>query len=317
MAFDSDHYSRKSERSFATPSAMSDTSDDYLDNYFRRAEGQSDALPPTSNDDLLAYEYLDCKTRTAIAELGSIGTDEPELESPPGAEPAAPALPEQAIGDDLKEILADLDMGSGKIVPIDLTINVDVLGEASIVEAAAAGHLGAALSSLDELKLDEGDQEAIKNLDLGASDEPVPKASLERIAALKRMFANDKAKKADRRRKKTRARVKKLRAKRKPALPVPVVAPIPPLKAMVAALEKIVAHRAPTDRFLQNLEGREREIVRFWLVLQLARRTPDKLSDADLAAMYVTRTGRPMSRHQAKRARRIVEKLLAAGVWTR
>jgi hypothetical protein len=85
---------------------------------------------------------------------------------------------------------------------------------------------------------------------------------------------------------------------------------------MLKKLQKAVAERARSDRFLEKLVGREYKVMRFRLILGLAQRQPGKVSDAKVAAVCADKTGEPMNRHQARRLRNVVEKLLApGGIW--
>jgi hypothetical protein len=143
-----------------------------------------------------------------------------------------------------------------------------------------------------------------------------PKGDPVKIATTLKLFENRRAKKAARTREKTRLRVEKLRAKRAAAKGKKAASPVPSklaVKAMLSTLKIAIKKRAPTDRFLQNLIGREQELVRFRIIM-LAGDFPDRV----FAKRYSAATGTVIDRHQALRLRHIVERLLApGGVWHR
>jgi hypothetical protein len=114
-------------------------------------------------------------------------------------------------------------------------------------------------------------------------------------------------------REKTRKRVQRHRTALAPKKAKKAPSSLPSVKVLLKKLQKAVAERAPTDRFLQTLIGREREFVRFRIIM-LGGDAPD----SDLAKRYTSYTGMAINRHQALRMRRVVEKLLApGGVWNR
>jgi hypothetical protein len=85
-----------------------------------------------------------------------------------------------------------------------------------------------------------------------------------------------------------------------------------------AALQslKISIQRAPKDRFLQKLKGREVKVLKFWRIMEHAHRQPGKVTDTKLAELFKAKCGTAMTPVQAKELRGTVEKLLApGGVW--
>lgn len=109
------------------------------------------------------------------------------------------------------------------------------------------------------------------------------------------------------RRRKTAARVRKHRADPKSVLRLH-------LTTLVDATST-----ANGDKFLWTLIGREKEIVRFWVVQSDARRKfGAKASLSKIADHYRLHVGRPMNKNEAHRLSRIVAKLEGPnGVWHR
>mgnify|MGYP001041607719 FL=1 len=131
------------------------------------------------------------------------------------------------------------------------------------------------------------------------------------IAMFARVKAERKARKeklrAPERRAKTAERVRKHRTSSKSLN-----------RQRLDTLKKATA-RASGDRFLEKLVGRERDLVRFWIILTDARkRFGPGASDRVIADHYRRFTGTPMDRNGAFRCRHIIQKLEAAGgVWHR
>lgn len=73
----------------------------------------------------------------------------------------------------------------------------------------------------------------------------------------------------------------------------------------------------PEDKRLQQLRGREVEITTFWKNCELAKLVNGpKPSDSQIATFISNRTGSPLSRHQARNYRILVQKLeRAENVW--
>ncbi|MGN6311754.1 MAG: hypothetical protein ACTHNN_19615 [Xanthobacteraceae bacterium] len=109
------------------------------------------------------------------------------------------------------------------------------------------------------------------------------------------------------RRQKTAARVRKHRENPKSVLRLH-------LTTLFAATST-----ANGDKFLWTLIGREKEIVRFWVVQSDARRKfGAKASLSKIADHYRLHVGRPMNKNEAHRLSRIVAKLEGPnGVWHR